>query len=278
MKFPAFEPIDLKNDALSFKISELSLLQIIPDKNQPRKIFNEESLEDLAASIQQHGVIQPIIVKNVPSSNKYLIIAGERRWRAAGMAKLITIPAIIQDEKSEGNIAISLIENIQREELNPIELAEAFYQLNTSHGLSHEAIATLIGKSRAAITNFLRLLNLSDYVRDLLVNGRVEMGHARALLTLPSDKQALLAQKILDKNLTVRDVERLVQISKNSSNENTEKHSPYAEEVNAWVSKLTKKLSSKVSVKINDKGEGRVVIYFSSPDEVDWLVEQVGTD
>lgn len=277
MKFPAFEPIDLKNDALSFKISELSLLQIIPDKNQPRKIFNEESLEDLAASIQQHGVIQPIIVKNVPSSNKYLIIAGERRWRAAGMAKLITIPAIIQDEKSEGNIAISLIENIQREELNPIELAEAFYQLNTSHGLSHEAIATLVGKSRAAITNFLRLLNLSDHVRDLLINGRIEMGHARALLTLPSEKQVLLAQKILDKNLTVRDVERLVQISKDS-NEDTEKHSPYAEEVNAWVSKLTKKLSSKVSVKINDKGEGRVVIYFSSPDEVDWLVEQVGTD
>lgn len=275
MKFPAFEPIELKNDIESFKVAELQISQIIPDKQQPRKNFSAESLEELASSIKQHGVIQPIIVKKFPDTDKYQIIAGERRWRASSIAQLKKIPAIIQESTNEKNIAISLIENIQREELNPIELAEAFYQLNNGHGLSHEAIAIMVGKSRATISNVLRLLNLSKYVRDLLVNGKLEMGHARTLLTLPSDKQILLAKKIVEKNLTVRDAEKLVQLSKSSRDK---KYNPYADVAEDWVDKLTKKLSSKVTVKINEKGEGRVVIQFHSPDEVDWIVEQLAKE
>lgn len=275
MKFPAFEPIDLKNNVDTFSVVELFLTQVSPDPNQPRKNFHEGALEELASSIKQHGVIQPIIVKQCDTTDKYQIIAGERRWRASQMAGLEVIPAIIQTNKAHEDVAISLIENIQREELNPIELAEAFYQLTKDHNLSHEAIATMVGKSRATVTNLLRLLNLSKDVRDLLVNGKLEMGHARCLLTLPSEQQSMLAQKIVEKNLTVRDAERLVQLCKLP---NEKKIQPYANEVNSWVKKLSNSLSSKVAVNINEKGEGKVVIHFSSPDEVDWLVEQLAEE
>lgn len=273
MKFPAFEPIELKNDLV--KIIELPISEIIADINQPRKNFNEESLNDLAASIKQHGVIQPIIVKKLLNVEKYQIIAGERRWRAANIVKLKVIPVIIRDDQDEANVAVSLIENIQREELNSIELAEAFYKLNTNYGLSHEAIATLVGKSRTTITNLLRLLNLSSYAKEHLIIGKLEMGHARALLTLQSDEQIEIVNKIIEKNLTVRDTEKLVQLCK-LPKEIT--NNSYTEVVDDWVKKLGECLSSKVSIKINDKGEGRVVIYFESPDEVDRLIKQINVD
>ena len=269
MKFPAFEPIDLKNNIDAFSVVELCLTQIFPNSNQPRKIFQESALEELALSIKQHGVIQPIIVRQ-DSDDRYEIIVGERRWRASQIVSLTKIPAIIQTNGAENNMAISLIENIQREALNPIELAQAFQQLSNDHDLSHEAIASMVGKSRATVTNLLRLLNLSDEVRSLLISAQLEMGHARALLTLPHEQQILLARKIVKQNLTVRDAERLVQLSKRPK-EN--KPTPFANEVDNWVKKLSKSLSSKVAVNINEKGEGKVVIYFSSPDEVDWLIE-----
>jgi len=178
MKFPAFEPIDLKNNVDAFSVEELYLSKITPDKNQPRKNFHEIALEELASSIKQHGVIQPIIVRQLDAES-YQIIAGERRWRASRIAGLKVIPAIVKTNEAQENVAISLIENIQREELNPIELAEAFYKLNKNHELSHEAIAAMVGKSRATVTNLLRLLNLSNEVRVLLVEGQLEMGHAR---------------------------------------------------------------------------------------------------
>ena len=271
MKFPAFEPIDLKNNVDAFSVIELRLTQVIPDPNQPRKNFHEVLLGELAASIKQHGVIQPIIVKQI-ATEKYQIIAGERRWRASHLAGLTVIPAIIHNNKAQEDVAISLIENMQREELNPIELAGAFYQLNYDYGLSHEAIAAMVGKSRATVTNLLRLLTLPQAVRALLINGKLEMGHARSLLTLSAKQQAALAQKIVEKNLTVRDAEKLVQLHKLPK---AEKVSSYASEVDAWVSTLTNSLSSKVAVNINEAGEGRVVIHFSSPDELDWLVDRL---
>ena len=269
MKFPAFEPIDLKNKNDALSVDLLTISQISPDLNQPRKNFHNDTLDELASSIKQYGVIQPIIVKQVDADN-YQIVAGERRWRASRIAGLETIPALIQADKKQENIAISLIENIQREALNPIELAEAFNRLNKNHNLSHEAIATMIGKSRTSITNSLRLLNLSKEVRDLLINEKLEMGHARSLLTLPLEQQVILAQRIIENNLTVRDSERLVQRYKQPREK---KSTPYAEEVNIWVEKLSHSLSSKVAVNINEKGTGKVVIHFSSPDEVDWLVK-----
>lgn len=271
MKFPAFEPIDLKNNVDAFSVEEIYLSKILPDPNQPRKKFHEVALDELASSIKQHGVIQPIIVRQLDDSGRYQIIAGERRWRASQIAGLKVIPSIIQkNSETQENVAISLIENIQREELNPIELAESFHKLNTNHELSHEAIAAMVGKSRATVTNLLRLLNLSDEVRVFLIEGQLEMGHARALLTLPSEQQITLAQKIIEKKLTVRDAERLVQLCKQPKRQ---KVAPFSNQVDKWVGKLSRSLSSKVAVNINERGEGKVVIHFSSPDEVDWLVD-----
>ena len=270
MKFPAFEPINLKNNSDLLSIADLSLSQIVPDKSQPRKNFDKQALDELAASIKAHGIIQPIIVKNI-ADNKYQIIAGERRWRASQLAGLSAMPAIIQDNNAEKNVAISLIENIQREELNPIELAESFYNLNTNYGLSHEVIAHMVGKSRAAVTNLLRLLNLSSPIRELLVNGQIEMGHARALLTLSDEQQLIFSNKIVEKNLSVRDTEKLVQKYKTPQRE---KINPYFEEVNELTQKLSILCSSKISVTINENGEGKLVIPFTSPTELDWLVKQ----
>lgn len=271
MKFPAFAPIDFRSNIGPFDIIEVSLSKVIPDPKQPRKNFDPSRLEELVISIKQHGVIQPIIVK-ISGEDQYQIIAGERRWRAAKMAGLQAIPAIVQNNDSQENVAISLIENIQREELNPIELAEAFFRLSTEYQLSHESIAAMVGKSRATVTNLLRLLNLSKYVRELLISGDLEMGHARALLTLSADDQIALAQKIVEKNLTVRDSERLVQMSKSPKDQ---KQPAFAMEVDRWVQQLSDGLSSKVSVNINEKGEGRVVIHFASPDEMNWLTQKL---
>lgn len=269
MKFPAFEPIDLKKNIDAFSVEEIYLSKITPDPNQPRKNFDEIALEELALSIKQNGIIQPIIVRKL-EADRYQIIAGERRWRASKQAGLKAIPAVIKkNDEIQENMAISLIENIQREELNPVELAESLYGLNKNHGLSHEAIAVMVGKSRASVTNLLRLLSLSKDVRELLARGQIEIGHAKALLSLSSEQQFMLAQKIIDKKLTVRDVERLVQLTKYPQEK---KPMPYANEVEAWVKKLSRSLSSKVAININERGKGKVIINFASPEEVDWLV------
>ncbi len=273
MKFPAFEPIDLKSNVGAFSVEEINLLKISPDKNQPRKSFDEVALEELASSIKQHGVIQPIIVKQI-DVERYQIIVGERRWRAAQIAGLAVIPSIVQKDKEiQENVAISLIENIQREELNPIELAESFYKLNKNYKLSHETIATMVGKSRATITNLLRLLNLSIEVRGMLIDGLLEMGHARALLTLPSEQQSALAQRIVENKLTVRDAERLVQLRRKPLG--VKKATPYAGEADSWSKKLSQQLSSTVVVSINKKGEGKVVIHFASPEEAERLIHTI---
>src|SRR3990167_5549476 len=206
MKFPAFDPIDLKN---KFELCDLSLDRVFPDPNQPRKNFTEESLVELSGSIKKYGVLQPIIVREV-SPERYLIIAGERRWRASRIANLTIIPSIIKSDKHEDDAAISLVENIQREGLNPIELAQAYLKLSNDHNLSHDEIAKIVGKSRAAITNTMRLINLSENVKKYLVGGKLEAGHARSLLGLPYDKQEAIAQKIISENLTVRDTERTI--------------------------------------------------------------------
>ena len=271
MKFAAFEPIHLKNPTATIDVIELSLALIVCDKNQPRKNFTQQALGELAASIKEYGVLQPIIVRSI-HQGQYQITAGERRWRAAKIAGLTTIPAIIQNNLEQKNFAISLIENIQREELNAIELAQAFYRLNAEYSLSHESIAMLVGKSRATITNFLRLLNLSQKVQELLIATKLEMGHAKALLTLPFEKQELLAQRVVEKNLSVRETEKLAQHSKSFTNI---KPMPYKEEVECWKKKLSTQFLSKVEIKINEKGQGKMIIPFGSPIEVDRFVQKL---
>jgi ParB family chromosome partitioning protein len=271
MKFAAFEAIQLKNPTATIDVIELSLSLIVCDKNQPRKNFTQQALGELAASIKEYGILQPIIVRSI-HQGQYQITAGERRWRAAKIAGLTTIPAIIQNNIEQKNFAISLIENIQREELNAIELAHAFYRLNAEYDLSHESIAMMVGKSRVTVTNFLRLLNLSQKVQDLLIATKLEMGHAKALLTLPFEKQELLAQKVVEKNLSVRETEKLAQHSKSFTNI---KPRPYKEEVECWKKKLSTHFLSKVEIKINDKGQGKMIIPFGSPIEVDRFVQKL---
>ena len=273
MKFPAFEPIDLKYMDGDFSIVSLLLTQVVPDSNQPRKKFHENLLQELSSSIKQYGVIQPIIVRQI-GIEKYQMIAGERRWRASQLAGLEMIPAIVKTDKIKDDVAISLIENIQRKELNPVELAEAFFQLNNVHGLSHESIGIMVGKSRATITNLLRLLNLSTEIRNLLIDGKLEMGHARSLLTLPLEQQSIFAYKIVEKNLTVRDAEKIVQVFKAP----LKKNKLYDNEISVWIGKLSDIFSSKVTININEKGKGILAIHFSSPEEIDRLIEKLVTE
>jgi len=276
MKFPAFEPIELKNNIGDFEIVELTLSSIVPDENQPRKFFDQNALNDLASSIKQHGVIQPIIVKKI-ETDKYQIIAGERRWRASQMAGKEVIRAIITNNENKQDIAIALIENVQREDLNPIELAETFYKLKKDHGLSDEAIAAFIGKSRPTVTNTLRLLNLPEPIRDLLIYRKLEMGHARALLPLEEEKQFKAAQVIIEKELSVRQAENLVQ-NFESQNNSLDQQFFSKKKLDEWKHFLSKKLNAKTSIKVNKSGKSRVVINFASVDALEKFVENVSTE
>lgn len=272
MKFPAFDPIDLKN---KFELCDLSLDRVFPDPNQPRKNFTEESLIELSESIKKYGVVQPIIVREI-SSEKYLIIAGERRWRASRIANLKIIPAIIKSDKQEDDAAISLVENIQREELNPIELAEAYSKLSNDHNLSHDEIAKIVGKSRVAITNTMRLLNLSENVKKYLVDGRLEAGHARSLLTLSHDRQEAIALKIISENLTVRDLEYAIRNFQKSNKFDSEKTiNPFFAEAKNLEFELSSFFNSSATVKVNSSGAGHFLIKFSSIKKIKLLIEKM---
>lgn len=268
MRFPAFEPIDLKSDDLS--IVEIPINSIVPDPNQPRQEFDQASLDELAQSIKKYGIIQPIILKNL-DDDKYQLIAGERRWRASKISGLSVIPAIVHQNNKKDNIAISLIENIQREQLNPVELSFAFHKLSNDYSLSHESIALMVGKSRATITNIMRLASLAPEVIEHLKQGKIEMGHARAMLSLSHQDQTRLSEDIIRNKLTVRSVEAFVKNSKKSAEPN-----PYIEEVAHWENRISQIFSAEAKVKINQKGEGKVIIHFNSPEEIDWFVGEVG--
>ncbi|PNT87809.1 ParB/RepB/Spo0J family partition protein [Coxiella burnetii] len=257
------------NDLVAQNLYFLSIDLLQTGKYQPRKGWIKESLQELVNSIKSQGIIQPLIVRQI-QTNRYEIIAGERRWRAAKEAGLKKVPAIIRNVDDTTALAFALIENIQRENLNPIDEALAFSRLRDEFSMSHAAISETVGRSRTAVTNILRLLSLDDSVKVLLQTDKLEMGHARALLTLPKDQQILFAQKIIDKNLTVREAEKLVQFAKTPKET---KPAPYADEVQGWVNQLSRSLSSKIAININEKGEGKVIIHFTSPEEVDWLVE-----
>lgn len=272
MKFPAFEPIDLKN---KFELFDLPLSAIFPDPNQPRKNFTDNTLIELSDSIKKYGVVQPIIVREV-SPKKYLIIAGERRWRASRIAQLSTIPAIIKSGNNVDDAAISLVENIQREALNPIELAEAYLKLHREHQLSHEEISKIMGKSRAAITNTLRLLNLSDNIKNYLIVEKIEAGHARSLLTLSYAEQEIIAQKIISENLTVRDAEKVIRNLHDHNNDSQKKTpNPFFSHAKNLEAELSALFNSTVSVKIKNSGAGHFSVSFSSPKDIEALIEKI---
>jgi ParB family chromosome partitioning protein len=234
--------------------------------------MNPQALEELADSIKAQGIMQPIVVRPIGKQH-YEIIAGERRWRACQLAGLDTIPALIRDVPDEAAIAMALIENIQRENLNPVEEAVALQRLRDEFGLTQQEVADSVGKSRAAVANLLRLLTLRDDVKTLLEHGDLEMGHARALLGLPAEQQAVAAQQVVTKGMSVRQTEALVRTMQAGKSQADQ---PSA---NADIMRLEESLSEKVGVPVTiqhgAKGKGRLVLKYNSLDELDGILQHI---
>ena len=257
------------------QLRELPVDIIQPGKYQPRTDMDEESLAELANSIKAQGVLQPIVVRKLSDSDNYEIIAGERRWRAAQMAGLHEIPAVLREVPDEAAIAMALIENIQRENLNPIEEATALQRLIDEFALTHQQAADAIGRSRAAVSNMLRLLTLGEDVRKLLENGDIEMGHARALLTLDAEDQAKIALQVVAKGLSVRETEQLVSHHKNSA----QAAPPQPKKVDPNIQRLQEDLGDKLGAKVMlqhaANGKGKLVVHYNSLDELDGILAHI---
>lgn len=243
---------------------------------QPRVDMRQETLEDLASSIRAQGVVQPIVVRPI-GNGRYEIVAGERRWRAAQMAGLQEIPAVVREVPDEAAIAMALIENIQRENLNPLEEARALDRLIREFELTHQAAADAVGRSRAAVSNLLRLLELSDKVRSLLEARQIEMGHARALLALADPvRQHEAAQQIVRKGLSVREAESLVRRLQDDRPKRAAAgaSSPDAD-VRRLETEIAEKLGARVRIDHRQKGMGRIVIAYNSLDELDGILRHI---
>ena len=246
-------------------------------KYQPRKDIDPERLQELAESIKVQGIVQPIIVREI-GYNRYEIIAGERRWRAGQLAGLADVPVLIKEIDDRAALAISLIENIQREDLNPLEESEAFHQLIDEFDLTHQQIAEAVGKSRVAVTNLLRLNDLESEVKALLTKGMLGMGHARALLSLESAKQIALANKVSEEGLSVRVTEKLVQDAQQEKTANKAHVSVQAHErimdrdTQRLQEAMTNFVGAKTTIKHKQNGQGSVIISYNSLDELEGIV------
>jgi len=260
-------------------LKQVAVVNIQRGRYQPRSVFDEAALAELAESIKQQGIVQPVVVRpvgeNEQGGTQYELIAGERRWRAAQLAGLHEVPAVVRDVPDESAIAMALIENIQRENLNPLEEAVALKRLMDEFGMTHQQVAEAVGRSRAAVSNLLRLLELSLQVKPMVEAGELDMGHARALLPLPVEQQLSVAQKIVAGGLSVRATEALVR--KIMQGATAEKG---AEEVdNPDVTRLERDLSERlgaaVNVRYNKAGKGQLTIKYSSLDELDGILARI---
>jgi ParB family chromosome partitioning protein len=262
------EPTSTREELRSLAIDALQ-----PGKYQPRTRMDQDALSELAASIKAQGVMQPILVRPV-AGDRYEIIAGERRWRAARIAGLASVPVIIRDVPDRQALAVSLIENIQREDLNPLEEAAGIQRLVNEFGMTHAAAAEVLGRSRSAVTNLLRLLDLAPPVRDLLAEGRLDMGHARALLALPVARQIELAREAAERGSSVRDVERRALMLARAT------HAPGKARPDPDIARLEEELSGRLGTTVQIKagaknGAGRLVISYSSLDQLDVLLAKL---
>lgn len=273
---------DLKTSGSS-SISEIELSKIQPNPEQPRSVFEEEALEELATSIRSLGVIQPITLKEL-ESEKYLIISGERRYRAAQKAGLTCIPAYIRTAEDENIVEMALIENIQREDLNAIEIALAYQRLIENYGLTQEKLSERIGKKRTTIANYLRLLKLPAEIQMGLKDKRIDMGHARALISV-EDPEVQLAfyEQILSDSLSVRQVEEMVRSVANGEMQNLKKNGSKSskealpEEFNLLREHLSSFFQTKVQLVCNKKGKGKITIPFASEEELEKLISLLDT-
>ncbi|MGO5000354.1 ParB/RepB/Spo0J family partition protein [Oceanisphaera sp. W20_SRM_FM3] len=248
------------------ELQSLSLNQLRPGKYQPRRDMSQVALEELATSIRQQGIIQPIIVRPIAEGG-YEILAGERRWRAARIAGLSHVPCLIKDVADQAAMAIGLIENIQREDLNVIEESRALSRLIEEFGFTHLSVAEAVGKSRSAVSNLLRLAQLNDEVKQLVEHGSLEMGHARALLGITGEQQTVLARLVAQKGLTVRETERLVKQSQHPKKESIEQ--PRSLLMSQLEQEIGAKLGTKVEIKATKKDQGQLVISYNSLNELD---------
>ena len=253
------------------RVNYIKIHEIMPNANQPRKTFDEDKIEELAASIKEHGIIQPIVVRK--KKKGYEIVAGERRWRAAMRAGLAEVPCLMKELTDEQNMLIAIIENMQREDLNPIEEAEGLHQMISTFGLTQEQVSKSVGKSRPYITNALRLLKLPEYIREKLAEGVISAGHGRTLITVEDeDLRRQLFDKIIEEGLSVREIEKLVaELGKPSG-----KKRPAQKVKNADTVHVEEELKAILGTKVNiiEKGKkGKIEIECYSRDELNRLIE-----
>lgn len=257
------------------ELKELSIVQLQPGQYQPRQDMSQEALQELTLSIQSQGVIQPIVVRQLLSGS-YEIIAGERRWRASKQAGLQKVPCIIREVEDRAAIAMSLIENIQREDLNVIEEAVALERLQNEFSLTHQQVSDAIGKSRTTVSNLLRLNNLVDSVKQLVSEKKLDMGHARALLSLEGEQQAEVAQTIAKKQLTVRETEKLVKKVLQPKDETEQKKpEPVSDDIKQQLTGLKEKLSTDVKLVQGQKDNGKIVINYGNMSELQILLNKL---
>lgn len=251
----------------------LDVNQLQPGKYQPRSYMDDAALQTLADSIRNQGIMQPILVRNV-GADQYEIIAGERRWRASQLAGLSEVPVLVREIADESALAMALIENIQRENLNPLEEAQGIKRLIDEFDMTHEKAATAVGRSRAAVSNLLRLLSLSAPVQAMLMHNKLDMGHARALIGLDAAQQIMLANKIVQQNLSVRDVENLVkklaEVDKVKSQKTTVNH-----DVLTLQNTLSEKIGTSVNISAKENGSGMLKISYSNLDQLDDIISKM---
>jgi len=258
------------------RLQQLPIEQLAPGKYQPRSQMDPERLQELADSIRAQGLIQPVVVRPL-GRERYEIIAGERRWRAAQLAELREIPVVVREIDDHAALAMALIENIQREDLNPLEEAVALQRLIDEFSLTHQQAAEAVGRSRAAVSNLLRLLELPDGVRKLVERGAIEMGHARALLTLPIAQAEALARQAADEGWSVREIERRVQHLQKGGNgvKKAAAGKPVDADVAALQRELSESLGAEVAVQSGRGGRGKLVIAYHSLDQLDGILERL---
>jgi len=253
----------------------VKITKVEPNREQPRKYFDEDALQELADSIKQFGLLQPILVQD--RKDYYEIIAGERRWRAAKLAGLKEVPVIIKNYTEQEIVEIALIENIQREDLNPIEEAQAYKKLLTEFNLKQDEVAERVSKSRAAVTNSIRLLKLSDKVQQMVIDDMISTGHARALLAIEDpEQQYIIAQKIFDEKLSVRDIEKLVKDLHKTPKAKKLDDKAMQAIYQDIEEKLKQSLGTKVAISSKGKGAGKIEIEFYSHEDLDRLLEMIG--
>jgi ParB family chromosome partitioning protein len=254
-------------------LDEIDIDRIQRGRYQPRQVFEPEALQELADSIRAQGVVQPIVVR--PEGDHFELVAGERRWRAAQLAGLQKIPAVIRELDARSTAAIALIENIQREDLNPLEEAQAFMRLIEEFDLTHQQVADSVGRSRAAVSNLLRLLDLADPVKDQVNKGLLNMGHARALLALIRHDQIEIARLVVNRGLSVRETEALVKKTLAAQDSSKPKAAAVDPDIKRLENKISDKLGAGVRIKPGKKGSGQLIISFHSSAEFEGILEHL---